>query len=197
MNLNVPLILASASPRRRHLLSAMGFGFEIMPADIEEIPRPGEEPRVFAERLAGEKATQIAKRNSEALVLGSDTIVVLDEQVLGKPADEAEAVQMLRMLSGRSHQVITGIALIHMSSGRSVINSETTTVFFDQLTDAQINDYVATGSPLDKAGAYGIQDDQGAFLIHRIEGDHYTVVGLPLFRFAKELRTSFQDLISV
>jgi len=175
----------------------MGFGFEIMPADIEEIPRPGEEPRVFAERLAGEKATQIAKRNSEALVLGSDTIVVLDDQVLGKPADEAEAVQMLRMLSGRSHQVITGIALIHMSSGRSVINSETTTVFFDQLTDAQINDYVATGSPLDKAGAYGIQDDQGAFLIHRIEGDHYTVVGLPLFRFAKELRTSFQDLISV
>jgi len=197
MNLTVPFILASASPRRKHLLSAMGFEFETRPADIEEFQLPEEQPQTFAERLAGEKARQIADFNPEKLVLGSDTIVVLDDRVLGKPADPTEAFQMLKMLSGRSHRVITGIALIHEDSKRVVISSETTTVFFDDLSDSQINDYVATGSPTDKAGAYGIQDDQGAFLIHRIEGDYYTVVGLPLFRFAKVLRTSFQDLISL
>lgn len=195
VKLTVPLILASSSPRRKHLLEAMGFDFKIFPANISELEKDGESPRELAERLATEKSLFVASQHPGSLTIGADTIVVLDEKVLGKPRDSIEAVSMLTALSGRSHEVITAISLVHASSRTTVTTSETTVVYFDTLSQQQIVDYVASGSPMDKAGAYGIQDDQGAFLVHRIEGDYYTVVGLPLHRLSKILATQFAHLV--
>lgn len=196
MILSVPLVLASASPRRKHLLEAMGLNPVIQPADIDETEGEGEAPADMVKRLAMEKAMAVAPAHPDALVLGSDTTVVLDDVVLGKPGSEAEASAMLRQLSGRTHRVMTSLALVHAASGRAVVDVEVTEVTFDELTDPQIDRYVEGGSPMDKAGAYGIQDDQGAFFVRRIDGDYYTVMGLPLNRLYKTARTHFPDLVS-
>lgn len=195
MRLSAPLVLASASPRRRHLLEQLGLTFTIHPNPDEEVIPPGLPPSEIVERLAREKAEPIARLHPEALTLGADTIVVLDGEVLGKPASPAEARSMLRRLSGRTHTVYTGIALFHPTSGRSASAHESTNVTFAPLSDEEIAAYVAGGSPLDKAGGYGIQDDTGALFIPRIEGDYFTVMGLPLHRLYRLLRDEFTDLV--
>lgn len=191
-----PLLLASASPRRRALLAMVGIPHTVQPADVDETPPPGLEPAALVRHLAAEKALAHAHARPADLFLGADTIVVLDGEVLNKPADAAEAKAMLRRLSGRTHTVFTGLALVHLATARRLKLHEATDVTFAPLTDDEIDAYVATGSPLDKAGAYGIQDDRGALYVERIDGDYYTVVGLPLHRLYHTLKTSFADLLA-
>lgn len=183
------LVLASASPRRRELLTQAGLSFEVQPAHIPEDPREGEDPIAYVTRLAREKAEvvfrEIAANGREKfgaeeeslVVLGADTTVTLDNHILGKPEDAADAARMLRMLSGRSHHVITGVAVV-TAEGVEVA-AEVTAVRFLTLTDEEIAAYVATGEPMDKAGAYAIQG-MAARWIPRVEGCYFNVVGLPL-----------------
>jgi len=173
------LILASASPRRRELLAQAGFTFEVRPAHVNEDPRAGEDPLSYVVRLARDKAQAvfIELNNSEAMVLGADTTVTLDSHILAKPEDAADAARMLRMLSGRTHRVITGIA-VATAKGTEVA-AEVTGVQFITLSDEEIAAYIATGEPMDKAGAYGIQG-LAAKWIPRVEGCYFNVVGLPL-----------------
>jgi septum formation protein len=173
------LVLASASPRRRELLAQAGYAFVVRPAHIPEDSLPDEDPIAYVVRLAREKAEAVFRElaDATAVVLGADTTVTLDGQILGKPVDDADAARMLRMLSGRTHRVITGVALA-AESGTQVA-AEVTAVRFLTLSDEEIRGYVATGEPLDKAGAYGIQG-RAARWIPRIEGCYFNVVGLPL-----------------
>jgi septum formation protein len=180
------LILASASPRRQELLRNAGIPFEVQPADIDETPRSGESPRDCAERLALEKALAIFQKRPEGFVLGADTIVVVDAAILGKPRDADHAARMLRLLSGRTHAVITGVCVVRPVAGgqwsvASNVNtaSETTLVTFCELSDNEIREYIASGEPMDKAGAYAIQGIASRW-IPRIEGDYSNVVGLPV-----------------
>jgi septum formation protein len=186
------LILASASPRRQDLLRNAGIEFRVQPTDIPEVPRPGESPQRCAERLACEKAQVIAWEHPGDLVLGADTIVVVNDQILGKPRDAADAARMLRLLSGRSHQVITGVSLMGPSgpSSRSSFvdtRSETTVVNMTGFNAAEIENYIASGEPMDKAGAYAIQGIASRW-ISRIEGDYSNVVGLPVALVYRMLR---------
>ena len=183
------LILASASPRRRELLLAAGIGFEVVATDIPEVPEPGEAPQAFAERMALQKAKTIASWRANDWVLGADTIVVVDGTILGKPRDEKDAARMLRMLSGRQHEVITAVCVCKVSNGimRCDCQSETTRVTFSELSDEDIAGYVSTGEPVDKAGAYGIQGIASRW-IPRIEGDYSNVVGLPVALVWRMLR---------
>jgi septum formation protein len=192
------LVLASASRRRQELLRNAGIAFEVQPANIAEDPLPGESAKACAERLAREKALTVARQRphnkDNDIVLGADTVVVVDGQLLGKPADAADAVRMLRMLSGRKHQVITGVCLV--VSGKPSVSSETTVVTVNELTDQDIVDYVASGEPMDKAGAYAIQGIASRW-IPRIEGDYGNVVGLPValvFRMLREISSRFSVL---
>ena len=191
--LRAPLVLASASPRRRSLLARLGLAFDVRPSDADETWPVGLEAGPAAAEVALRKAR--ATTAPGALVLAADTVVVLDGEVLGKPADAAEAARTLRRLSGRTHTVATGIALAH--AGREATAHEITRVTFADLSDAEIAAYVRTGSPLDKAGSYGIQDDAGALLVERIEGDYFNVVGLPLRRLYATLRAFVPDLVTV
>jgi septum formation protein len=171
------LVLASASPRRQELLRSAGFAFAVQPADIPENALPGEPANDCAERLAREKALAVALQRPHDTVLGADTIVAVDGQLLGKPANSADAARMLRLLSGRDHEVITGVCLV--VKGQPFVASEITRVTVDRITDQEIADYVATGEPMDKAGAYAIQGIASRW-IPRIEGDYSNVVGLPV-----------------
>jgi septum formation protein len=179
------LILASASPRRSELLRKARIVFRVEPAHVPEAPASGEAPRAYAERLARDKARAIASKHPNDLVLGADTIVVADGQILEKPADEADAARMLRLLSGRTHEVTTGVCLCGPST--EILESETTRVVVAELSDEEIADYVHTEEPMDKAGAYGIQ---GMFSrwVTSIEGDYANVVGLPVARVYRMLR---------
>ncbi|NNF02940.1 MAG: septum formation protein Maf [Rhodothermales bacterium] len=194
MNLSVPLVLASASPRRRTILELSGATFEVIPSGFEEHALDSESPDEMVVRLSAGKARDISSRRPDALVIGADTIVVLDGEILEKPEDAEHAVRMLSRLSGRTHTVKTGVTLVHDASERLVSFLEQTHVTFSPLTRTQIHDYVSTGSPLDKAGGYGIQDE-GALFVERIEGDFYTVMGLPLNRLHRELYSSFPDAL--
>jgi septum formation protein len=178
----VPVVLASQSPRRRQLLTLVGIEHEVRPANIDERYLPGERPRAHAERLARGKAERIAAPG--AVTIGSDTIVVVDGDVLGKPSDEEEATAMLRRLSGRSHTVITAVAVSWHD--RLVSDAEEVTVTFRSLSESDIAAYIATGEPMDKAGAYGIQG-YGATIVERVDGDYFAVMGLPLNRLARLL----------
>jgi len=173
------LILASRSPRRAELLERLGLRFHVEPAEIDESYVDHEMPADHAERLAREKAFTISHRSPDALVVGSDTIVVLGSDVLGKPREAADAVAMLRRLSGREHQVFTGVAVA--SRGRIESELERVTVRFRNLSERECEEYVATGEPMDKAGAYGIQGF-GSALVERIDGDYFAVMGLPVVR---------------
>jgi septum formation protein len=193
---NLVLVLASASPRRQELLRNAGIPFVVQPTDIPEVPREGEAPRAFAERLAREKALAVFRQRPDDFVLGADTIVVVDAQILGKPRDGADAVRMLRVLSGRTHQVITGVCLAgplpklenrKPETGFEDVRSETTLVTMDALSDDDIRSYISTGEPMDKAGAYGIQGRASRW-VSRIEGDYFNVVGLPVSLVYKMLR---------
>jgi septum formation protein len=172
-------VLASQSPRRRELLRLIGIAHEVVPADLDESLLPGEEPVAHAERLARAKAAAVAATHPHAAVIGADTIVVLDGVILGKPADRAEAARTLRRLSGRTHTVHTAVAVAR--DGRVESGVESVEVTFRPLSDAQIAAYVATGEPMDKAGAYGIQG-YGAVIVERVHGDYFAVMGLALGR---------------
>jgi septum formation protein len=185
------LILASASPRRCELLTQVGYRFQVRPAHIPEDPRDGEDPIAYVTRLAREKAEAVFRelsssdaRPQETLdgqpsiaVLGADTTVTLDNAILGKPEDAADAARILRLLSGRTHRVITGVALV--TADRTEVAAEATAVRFLTLSEQEIAGYIATGEPMDKAGAYGIQG-HAARWIPRIEGCYFNVMGLPL-----------------
>ena len=171
------LALASASPRRQELLRNASIPFEVQPSNIPEDPLPGERPIDCAERLAREKALAVARQRPQDTVLGADTVVVIDNQILGKPTGASDAARMLRLLSGCEHQVITGVCVV--VNGKVSVASESTKVTMSEITEAEINDYVATGEPLDKAGAYAIQGIASRW-IPRIEGDYSNVVGLPV-----------------
>ena len=166
------LVLASQSPRRSELLRSAGIGFRVQPADVDETPLPGESPVDYVRRLARAKAEAVAG----SLVLGADTAVVVDGEILGKPVDGPDAVRMLRLLSGRAHEVITGIC---MKSGEVWVGHDSTTVFFSRMSEREIREYVACGEPMDKAGAYAIQGRASCF-VERIEGSYSNVVGLPV-----------------
>ena len=174
-----PIILASSSPRRRELLSQIGLDFTVMPADVDERLLPGEGPELYALRVAFDKARTLAARTKNGIILGADTIVVLQETILGKPIDAADAACMLTMLSGRMHRVITALAVIDASTAEQNTALAVTRVWFRDLSPEMIASYVATGEPLDKAGAYGIQE-RGALFVERIDGCYFNVVGLPL-----------------
>lgn len=178
--MNPPLVLASQSPRRAQLLRALQLTFDVAPADIDETYVPGESPSAHAERLAREKALTVARQRPDALVVGSDTVVVVDGIVLGKPGDARDAVAMLMQLQGRAHGVETGIAIAY--EGERVVSAvERVHVVFRSFDEQTASDYVATGEPMDKAGAYGIQGF-GSTLVERIEGDFFAVMGLPVVR---------------
>ncbi len=181
------LVLASASPRRQELLRNAGLAFEVQPANVPERVVAGEGAKDCAERLAREKALAVALQRPQDPVLGADTIVAVDGHLLGKPTDAVDATRMLRLLSGRDHEVITGVCLV--VKGQPFVASETTRVTVDRITDQEIADYVATGEPMDKAGAYAIQGIASRW-IPRIEGDYFNVVGLPValvFRMLREV----------
>ena len=222
----MPLILASSSPRRQELLRAAGIEFTVEPADLPEVPLPGEPPQQFAERMAREKAHTVAQRYRQPgeWVLAADTVVFVNGEILGKPADApdptADAARMLRLLSGREHRVITGVCLVQSGqwpvvsgqkssdqwpvvsgqnpplvdrrpSAADFIASETTRVWMDKLSENDIRDYIATGEPMDKAGAYAIQGRASRW-IPRIEGCYFNVVGLPVplvYRMLREHQT--------
>lgn len=178
------IVLASASPRRRELLSQLGLKFEVRVSSVKE--RKGEDPVEAAEQAAISKASEVAGRTPEAVVIGADTVVVVDGEILGKPASASEAEEMLRKLSGKAHQVITGVAVVD-SSGRRMVDHEITTVFFAPLSEEEISAYIESGEGHDKAGAYAIQG-LGALFIPRIEGSYTNVVGLPLAKLYEMLK---------
>jgi septum formation protein len=181
------LILASASPRRAELLRQIGVPFRRVVSGVDEDLQDPADPKEHVRVLSRRKAEDVAGRFNSGIVLGADTIVVLDEHILGKPADAREAQEMLAMLSGRTHQVYTGLTLVDAARGVSVSHVEVTEVTFRQLTGQEIAAYVATGEPLDKAGAYGIQG-KGALLVRGIRGCYFNVVGLPLAGLMSALR---------
>jgi nucleoside triphosphate pyrophosphatase len=190
------LVLASASPRRQELLRNAGISFVVQATDIPELPLEGENPRACAERLAREKAVAVFRQWPEDFILGADTVVTVDRQILGKPRDVVDAARMLGLLSGRTHQVTTGVCLLgpqlgtadqELRTGFEDTRSETTLVAMDALSDEDIRSYIATGEPMDKAGAYAIQGIASRWII-RIEGDYFNVVGLPVALVCRMLR---------
>ena len=178
------LILASASPRRKELLKNAGYEYEVCPADIDETMPEGVEPETACEILSRKKAQAVLEENPDAVVLGSDTIVVLGNTILGKPEDKEAARAMLRSLSGRVHQVYTGLCVCSKDRTLSLVSRAD--VRFYPLSDELIDAYIATNEPMDKAGAYGIQG-VGSMLVKSIEGDYFTIVGLPVAKAARML----------
>lgn len=184
------IILASASPRRKEILENASVKFEVMASSIEELTLDGESPCQMVMRLAFEKGMDIAPRQKSDLIISADTIVVIDNTVLGKPENEIEARKMITSLSGRTHQVITGISLINLDNNKKIIDYVISNVKFKNLSEEDINDYIRTKESLDKAGAYGIQG-YGALLVDEIQGDYFNIVGLPISRLSDLLKKHF------
>lgn len=181
LGLEIPLVLASGSPRRHHLLKTIGFEFTIITADIDETLDINIPPEQYCMNLARSKAVKVADNlDYEAVVLGADTIVVLDGRIINKPSNSEEAVKFLKDLSGNTHLVYTAIAIVNSKTGKTLTKYGITRVTFRELEDEEITAYVESGSPMDKAGAYGIQDDFGAVFVKHVEGCYYNIVGLPL-----------------
>lgn len=180
------IILASASPRRSELLATLGVRFDIRPSDVDESIAPGEKPDAHALRLADEKARLVASSVRNGLVIGADTIVVLDDRIFGKPQGASGAKEMLKTLSNRTHVVMTGFAIIDSFTGAELKGIEKTFVTIKALTEEEIVAYVSTGEPLDKAGAYAIQGI-GSFMVTRVEGSYTNVVGLPMEKISEAL----------
>ena len=178
------LILASASPRRAELLRNAGIAFTVVPAHVPEQPGAGEPPLAYAQRLARDKARAVFAHNPDNVVLGADTVVVVDEHLLEKPRDEQDAARMLRLLSGRTHQVITGVCVL--APGHEQTEAEVTEVRFSDLSNEEIDAYIATHEPMDKAGAYAIQGIASRW-VERIDGCYFNVVGLPVPRVYRML----------
>lgn len=184
------VILASASPRRKEILQNTKLNFDIQKSDIEEVILENESPEDMVVRLAYEKAFDVAKRNTNRLVIGADTIVALDNEVLGKPKDQNEAYQMIKRLSNKTHKVITGISLINLKENKIIKDYVVSFVTFKDLSEDSIKDYINTNESLDKAGAYGIQG-YGALLVKNIQGDYFNIVGLPISRLSDLLKNHF------
>lgn len=185
------LILASNSPRRRILLEDLGVSFEVRASNVKEDIKENIPPYEVAVEIAHNKAQSIAESiDDDAIIIAADTIVVA-ERILGKPTDEENAYQMLKELSGRSHEVVTGMAIIQRPINKVVIDYCVTRVFFKELTDLEIRKYIATGEPMDKAGAYGIQG-RAALFVEGIEGDYFNVVGIPLYKLQQLLTKHFE-----
>ena len=172
------LILASGSPRRAEILNAVGWPFEVVASGVDETQKPGESPATYVQRLAVEKAQAVASTRKTGLILAADTTVVVDDHLLGQPEDDSDARRMLKLLSGKWHEVLTGVALLRIG-GELNVGIETTRVRFAELSQREIDWYVATGEPKGKAGAYGIQG-KAALFIEAIEGDYFNIVGLPI-----------------
>ena len=185
MSSPVSVVLASASPRRKELLRLVGIPHQVVVSNIDEAILPSESPPTYAERIAREKASAVGVRHPESVVVAADTIVVIDDEILGKPSSSSEAHRMLRKLSGRTHIVFTAVAV---RRGEQMVSSvERVSVTFRDLGDAEIDEYVATGEPMDKAGSYGIQG-YGATIVERIDGDYFAVMGLSLVRMVRLLQ---------
>lgn len=181
------IVLASTSPRRKQLLKQLGVTFEIVSSDIIEQLNPRLKPRHQVEELAFQKAEAVASKFTDAIIIGADTLVTLGDEVMGKPKDEQEAKRMLKKLRGRQHSIITGLVLIDILAKRTIIKSVETRVWFKKMSPQEIASYIEKEKPLDKAGAYALQD-RGATFVEKIEGDYFGGVGLPLFTLAKELK---------
>ena len=184
------IILASKSPRRREILENTKVRFSIEESQIDEVIKLNELPKETVMRLAYEKALHVANRNRNSLVIGADTIVVINDTILGKPKDDIEAFSMLKLLSGKTHYVITGFALINLSLDKKIIDCQVSQVTFKELSEQCIKDYLQTKESLDKAGAYGIQG-YGGLLVENIQGDYFNIVGLPISKISDCLKDHF------
>ncbi|MGL4796722.1 MAG: Maf family protein [Paraclostridium sp.] len=184
------IILASGSPRRKEILANTKLKFNVITSDIDETVLENEQPIQLVLRLALEKSMDVASKNSNGLVIGADTIVVLDNTILGKPKNEDEAFKMLASLSDREHQVITGISVINLDNNKKIIDYVVSNVKFKKLTEKDIKDYISTEEYKDKAGAYGIQGF-GALLVEEIKGDYFNIVGLPISKLGDILKNNF------
>jgi septum formation protein len=182
------IILASASPRRSELMELAGIPFRVVPAHINEEPLPGEQPTEHVMRLSREKAQAVAERTDGRLFIGADTVVVLDGRIMGKPADEEEAREMLSALSGTTHEVVTGFTLFDRESGLCLSRSVHTEVLFRTLGEEEIQQYIASGCPMDKAGAYAIQG-RAVHFVRSIQGSYTNVIGLPMAELYELLQT--------
>ena len=180
------LILASSSPRRKELLKQIGLRFEVVPGGVDEKIKDGENPVEYALRLAEEKALDVANKSRDSWVIAADTIVLVDGEILGKPAGKQDAHQMLLKLSGKEHRVITGFCILNTGNGESVKDSVETTVTFKELTEEEIRGYIKTKEPFDKAGGYAIQG-KGSFMIREIKGSYTNVIGLPICEVVEAL----------
>ncbi|WP_290663230.1 nucleoside triphosphate pyrophosphatase [Ignavibacterium sp.] len=180
---SLPIYLASKSPRRRQLLKLLNIPFKSFSVESDERVRRNEKPQEAVLRIAADKMILARQKVKNGIIITADTIVFLENKVLGKPKDENDAFRMLKKLSGRTHQVFSAYCIHNTMTGKTISEYVKTDVTFRKLNDEEINDYILTGSPMDKAGAYGIQDDFGAVFVDRIDGCYYNVVGLPLSRF--------------
>lgn len=181
------LILASSSPRRKQLLTQLGLQFVVFPSKIEEILTPGLSPRKQVEFLSKQKTQAVAPKFPNAIILAADTMVAVDDELIGKPKDEEDAKRMLKKISGRKHSVFTGFTLLDSKTGKSITKSSETKIWFRKMTDKEITSFVKKERPLDKAGAYAIQE-MAAIFIKKIEGDYMGAIGLSVFQLANELK---------
>lgn len=192
------VVLASSSPRRAKLLKQINILFEVDPSNVDENGIILSDPVAIVEHLAKLKGRDVAARHKDSFIIAADTIVCLNDKVLGKPEDEEHAFNTLKTLSDKTHQVYTGVFLCSVDQSGNIFKefsfTERTNVTFGTLTDSEINHYISTKSPMDKAGAYGIQDDLGSLFVKRIDGDYYNVVGFPLHAFYQHVKTSFPEL---
>lgn len=184
----LPIYLASKSPRRRKLLSQLGLKFKSFSVDLHEEVFDGEHPIQTVKRLALHKLDEAKKIKPDGIFITADTIVVLDKEIIGKPKSKTDAAKILKKLSGRTHSVYTGFAIYNSNKNKTVVDYERTLVTFRKITTKEIKEYIAGGSPMDKAGAYGIQDDFGAVFVSKINGCYYNVVGLPLSKLYSDLQ---------
>ena len=184
------IILASKSPRRKEILENTKVRFSIKESQINEVIKSKESPKETVKRLAYEKALDVAKKHTDSLVIGADTIVVIDNKILGKPKDEKDAFNMIKLLSGKTHYVITGFALVNLSLNKEIVDCEVSEVTFKELSDECIKDYIKTKESLDKAGAYGIHG-YGGLLVKNIQGDYFNIVGLPISKISDCLKNHF------
>ncbi len=184
---NLPIFLASTSPRRKRLLNQLNLQFKILRVEVDEKIKEGEKPVQIVKRLSIDKLNKAKEKIDKGIIITADTIVVLNGKIIGKPIDEKDAERILRRLSGRTHLVYTGYSIFNSAENKTITDYEKTFVTFRKLSTKEIRDYVRTGSPLDKAGAYGIQDDFGAVFVQKINGCYYNVVGLPLTKLYQSL----------
>ena len=187
INSSLPIYLASKSPRRKRLLNQLNLRFEILSVEVDETFYQYENPVHIVKRLSKEKLNLAKQQVSNGLIITADTIVVLNKKIIGKPANKKDAERILKKLSGKTHAVYTGFSIFNFRNGKTITDYEKTLVTFRKLGIKEITDYIATDSPMDKAGAYGIQDDFGAVFVEKINGCYYNVVGLPLTKLYKNL----------